>query len=71
MALKKSTKALIRIAKRERPKALKFYTQQMGMTKKAARKTHADFLRGNRRSVGSREARNLIFKGHGYAKHMK
>lgn len=64
--LKTNTKRLLSIAKRERPKAVEYYTQVKGMKKPAARKTVADNLRSNRKLYGGTEARRLVLKGHGY-----
>lgn len=68
MALKKTTKQLIRIAKKERPKAVKYYTKYEGKSRSEARKILAGNLRFNRKDVGSKEARRLVLKGHGYGK---
>lgn len=72
MALKKSTKALIRIAKRERPKATKaimsgFWDGQKS-NRKVARTKAAGMLRNNRKLLGNKEARKLVLRGHGYGK---
>lgn len=81
MALKKSTKALIRIAKRERTKAVKgmqkyYATKRLDgstsrVSKSTARKMVANNLRTNRKAFGNQAARNAVFKSHGYSKYIK
>jgi len=70
MALKKSTKALIRIAKRERPKAVKAVMSNLRTNKTNARKDIAANIRRNRKNFGPGFARNMIFKGYGYPRHI-
>lgn len=64
--LKQNTRRLLRIAKRERPKAVKYYTKHEGMKKSAARKTLADNIKANRKTFGGRQATKLVLRGHGY-----
>lgn len=65
MALKKTTRSLINIARRERPKAVKYYTKYEGQSRSQARKTVADNLRSNRKRFGNTAARKMVLKGHG------
>lgn len=81
MSLKKSTKALIRIAKRERTKSVKgmqeyYATKRLDgsvsrISKSTARKMIANNLRTNRKAFGNQVARNAVFKSHGYNKYVK
>lgn len=69
-SLKRGTRSLIRIAKRERPKAVKAvaqgYWDGQKSTRKVARKKVADNLRSNRRIFGPQEARTIVLRGYGY-----
>ena len=72
IVLKKSTKDLIRIAKKERPKATKaimsgFWDGQKS-NRSVARTKSAGILRSNRKFFGNKEARRLVLRGHGYGK---